>query len=125
MDDATLRSTGVDKPLQDQVVALAQLAQAAGLNGVVASPVETRAIRVACGPEFTIVTPGIRGASAGTERHDQARTLGPAEAVNAGATFIVVGRPIIAAADPAAAARNIVEELARTTGARAPGATSR
>ena len=115
MDDATLHSTGVDRPLQDQAVALAQLAQAAGLNGVVASPLETPAIRAACGPEFTIVTPGIRGASAGSETNDQARTLGPAEAVKAGATFIVVGRPIIAAADPAAAARAIVEELRPTS----------
>lgn len=110
-DEATLRSTGVDRPLLDQVLALATMARHAGLDGVVASPLETAAIRAACGPEFSIVTPGIRGASAGTDRNDQARTRGPAEAVRAGASFIVVGRPIIAAADPRAAATAIAEEL--------------
>jgi orotidine-5'-phosphate decarboxylase len=111
IDDAVLRSVGVTRPLPDQVVALAQLTQQAGLDGVVASPLETAAIRTACGPNFTIVTPGIRGASAGTDKNDQARTMGPAEAVRAGATYIVVGRPIIGAADPRAAAEAIVREL--------------
>jgi orotidine-5'-phosphate decarboxylase len=77
----------------------------------VASPQETAAIRAACGPDFAIVTPGIRGASAGTEKNDQARTMGPAEAVKAGASYLVVGRPIIAAADPRSAAQRIVEEI--------------
>jgi orotidine-5'-phosphate decarboxylase len=113
MDEATLRDTGVQRPLLDQVVTLAQMAQAAGLDGVVASPQETAAIRSACGPEFSIVTPGIRGASAGTAKNDQSRTMGPAEAIQAGANYIVVGRPIIAAADPRAAAAAIVEELGR------------
>ena len=63
------------------------------------------------GPDFAIVTPGIRGASAGQDKNDQARTMGPAEAVKAGATYIVVGRPIIAAPDPRAAAEAIVAEL--------------
>ena len=111
MDEAALHSTGVTRPLFDHVVALARMAQAAGLQGVVASPLETSAIRAACGEDFAIVTPGIRGASAGQEKNDQARTMGPAEAVNAGATYIVVGRPIIAAPDPRAAAQAIVEEL--------------
>jgi orotidine-5'-phosphate decarboxylase len=115
MDQETLKTTGVDRPVLDQVVALARMAQAAGLDGVVASPLETAAIRTACGPAFTIVTPGIRGASAGGQLHDQARTLGPAEAVTAGATYIVVGRPIIAAADPEGAAAAIVEELRATS----------
>jgi len=97
------------------VLALARMAQAAGLQGVVASPQETAAIRQACGQDFAIVTPGIRGAAAGSEKNDQARTMGPAEAVKAGATYIVVGRPIIAAPDPEAAARAIVDELAATT----------
>ena len=113
MDDASLRATGVERPLLEQVVTLARMAQAAGLQGVVASPLETAAIRSACGPEFTIVTPGIRGASAGGEQNDQARTMGPAEAVRAGASFIVVGRPIIAAPRPRAAAEAIVEEIAQ------------
>jgi orotidine-5'-phosphate decarboxylase len=87
------------------------LTQLAGLQGVVASAQETPGIRKACGPDFQIVTPGIRGASAGTERNDQSRTMGPAEAIRAGASYIVVGRPIIAAQDPRAAAAAIVEEL--------------
>jgi len=97
------------------VVALAELTKQAGLDGVVASPLETAAIRAACGPGFVIVTPGIRGAAAGGEKDDQFRTLGPAEAVKAGATYIVVGRPIIGAQDPRAAAAAIVEELTGTT----------
>ena len=111
MDDATLRGIGVQRPLLEQVVTLARMAQDAGLDGVVASPQETAAIRSACGPDFSIVTPGIRGASAGTDRNDQSRTMGPAEAIRAGASYIVVGRPIIAAADPRAAATAIVDEL--------------
>jgi len=111
MDDATLRSVGVDRGLDEQVVALARMAKEAGLDGVVASPLETSAIREACGAGFTIVTPGIRGASAGAERNDQQRTMGPVEAVRAGASYIVVGRPIIGAADPRAAAEAIAAEL--------------
>jgi orotidine-5'-phosphate decarboxylase len=111
MDDATLGSIGVERPLLEQVVTLARMAQDAGLDGVVASPQETAAIRAACGPDFSIVTPGIRGASAGTAKNDQSRTMGPAEAIKAGASYIVVGRPIIAATDPRAAATAIVEEL--------------
>ena len=117
MDEPTLRETGVGRPLLEHVLALAGMAQSAGLQGVVASPHETAAIRRACGPAFAIVTPGIRGASAGQERNDQARTMGPAEAVAAGASYIVVGRPIIGAKDPRAAAEAIVAELA------APGST--
>jgi orotidine-5'-phosphate decarboxylase len=113
MDDATLRESGVERPLLAQVVALARMAQAAGLQGVVASPRETASIRTACGEAFTIVTPGIRGASAGTDRHDQSRTMGPKEAVQAGASYIVVGRPIVGAPDPRTAAEAIVEELNR------------
>ena len=111
MDQPTLHAIGVERPLLRQVIALATLAREAGLDGVVASAQETAAIRQACGPEFAIVTPGIRGAAAGADKHDQARTMGPAEAVRAGASYIVVGRPIIAAADPRSAAEAIVEEL--------------
>jgi orotidine-5'-phosphate decarboxylase len=78
---------------------------------VVASPQETAAIRAACGPGFQIVTPGIRGAAAGSDRNDQSRTMGPADAVRAGANYLVVGRPIIGAADPSIAAQAIVREL--------------
>ena len=112
MDAATLADAGVSRPLAEQVLALARLTHHAGLDGVVASPQETADIRRACGPDFTIVTPGIRGASAGAQKDDQARTMGPAEAVKAGASYVVVGRPIIAAPDPRAAADAIARELA-------------
>ena len=111
MDEPTLQQLGVGRGLIDHVLALAQLTKAAGLQGVVASAQETAAIRRACGPEFTIVTPGIRGAAAGAEKNDQSRTMGPGEAVRAGASYIVVGRPIIAAADPVSAAAAIVNEM--------------
>ena len=113
MDESGLRDSGVQRSVHDQVVALAKMAQAAGLDGVVSSPQETASIRQASGSQFTIVTPGIRGASAGAERHDQMRTMGPAEAIRAGASYIVVGRPIIAASDPLAAAKAIADELGR------------
>jgi len=112
LDEPALRAIGVERPVLDQVIALARLTQQAGLQGVVASAQETPAIRQACGPQFQIVTPGIRGASAGTERDDQSRTMGPADAIRAGASYIVVGRPIIAAQDPRAAAAAIADELA-------------
>jgi orotidine-5'-phosphate decarboxylase len=111
MDEPTLHDVGVQRPLPDQVISLARLARNAGLQGVVASPLETAAIRAACGPGFLIVTPGIRGASAGSEKNDQHRTLGPAEALAAGADYLVVGRPIIGAADPRRAAEQIAEEI--------------
>ena len=111
MDEAHLRAIGVTRPVAEHVVALAQMTKQAGMDGVVASAQETPAIRAACGPDFTIVTPGIRGASAGQELNDQSRTMGPGEAVRAGASYIVVGRPIIAAADPRAAAEAIAAEL--------------
>ena len=111
MDQEALQSIGVQRPVFDQVIALARMTQQAGLQGVVASAQETPEIRKACGPDFQIVTPGIRGASAGSERNDQSRTMGPADAIRAGASYIVVGRPIIAAQDPRAAAEAIVEEL--------------
>jgi orotidine-5'-phosphate decarboxylase len=111
MNDAALAEVGSARPVMDQVVHLARLAQAAGLDGVVASPQEIAAIRAACGPDFAIVTPGIRpAAQAGTD--DQARTLTPAEAVKAGATYLVIGRPITGAADPRAAAEAIANETA-------------
>jgi orotidine-5'-phosphate decarboxylase len=113
MDAETLREIGVTRPMQDQVMALARMTQAAGLDGVVASPHETSAIRAACGGDFVIVTPGIRGASAGSEQNDQSRTMGPGEAVRAGASYIVVGRPIIAATDPRQAAESIAAEMTR------------
>jgi len=112
INEQALRAIGIERPVLQQVIALARLTQQAGLQGVVASAQETPAIREACGPQFQIVTPGIRGASAGSERNDQSRTMGPAEAIRAGASYIVVGRPIISAPDPRAAAAAIADELA-------------
>lgn len=111
MDEDTLRATGVERPILDQVVALARMTQDAGLDGVVASPWEIQAIRAACGADFAIVTPGIRRAGTGGDRDDQHRTMGAADAIRAGASYLVVGRPIIAAADPRAAAEAIVNEI--------------
>jgi len=107
MNQPTLREVGVVIDLMDQVLRLAELTKEAGLDGVVASPQETRAIRSRCGAGFTIVTPGIRGGSAGDAKNDQERTMTPGDAIAAGASYLVVGRPIIAAADPLAAARAI------------------
>lgn len=117
MDADTLRQVGVSRTLMEQVVTLADMARTAGLDGVVASPLETAAIRTRCGPDFLVVTPGIRGAAAGNEKNDQNRTMGPAEAVRAGSSYIVVGRPIIVASDPRAAAEAIGRELAAETSA--------
>lgn len=112
-DDDTLGSIGVGRPLLAQVEALAALAERAGLDGVVASPLEVARLRQICGADFTLVTPGIRSGSApgAARRDDQARTLSAPDAVAAGASFIVVGRPIIAAADPRAAALAIAASL--------------
>jgi orotidine-5'-phosphate decarboxylase len=111
MNQASLRETGVVIDLMDQVLRLAELAREAGLDGVVASPRETAAIRSRFGAGFTIVTPGIRGGAAASSKDDQERTMSPEQAVAAGASYLVVGRPIIAAADPAAAARQIGSAL--------------
>jgi orotidine-5'-phosphate decarboxylase len=107
----SLDEIGVNDPMASQVGRLAALAQTSGLDGVVASPQEIDLIRRRCGAKFAIVTPGIRGAK--DSKGDQSRTLTAAEALAAGATYLVVGRPIIAAKDPRAAAERIAAECAR------------
>ncbi|HEX5213948.1 MAG TPA: orotidine-5'-phosphate decarboxylase [Vicinamibacterales bacterium] len=111
MDAPTLRSIGVESTPMEQVVRLARMVKTAGLDGVVASPLETEAIRDACGPDFLIVTPGIRGGAAGTGLDDQSRTSTPAGAIAAGSSYLVIGRPITAALDPREAAIKIGEEI--------------
>jgi len=111
LDAAGLRSTGVDRSPLDQAVHLARMTQAAGLDGVVASPQETAAIRDACGAGFLIVTPGIRGGGAAASADDQQRTLTPAGAIQAGSSYLVIGRPITGAPDPRAAAQKIAAEI--------------
>lgn len=105
--DQTVLSDEMRVPgtVADQVVHLARLAQQAGLDGVVSSPHEIELIREACGPSFLIVTPGVR--PAGADIGDQKRVMTPSEAVAKGADYLVIGRPIIKADDPAAAARMI------------------
>jgi orotidine-5'-phosphate decarboxylase len=139
MDQQTLGEVGLRDAMDDQVARLAVLARESGMDGVVASPREIGIIRRLCGRDFTIVTPGIRGGAAsapgvpkdgprgvkvrdgalrvkvregapGVKEDDQSRTLTAAEALAAGASYIVVGRPIIAAADPRAVAERIAAE---------------
>lgn len=107
--EETLRGVGIDYTVPEMVVRLAKLAKSAGVDGVVASPQEVRLIREACGPDFLIVTPGVRPAFASTD--DQKRIMTPADAVAEGADYLVIGRPISAAVDPAAAAEMIVDEI--------------
>jgi orotidine-5'-phosphate decarboxylase len=116
LDQARLEEVGVSARVDQQVERLARLARAAGLDGVVASAHEIAGIRRHCGPDFVIVTPGIR--AAGQAKGDQSRTMSAAEALDAGANYIVVGRPIIAADDPHAAALKIAAESRRQHNAR-------
>ncbi|MDJ0684273.1 MAG: orotidine-5'-phosphate decarboxylase [Alphaproteobacteria bacterium] len=110
LDDEDLSAVGQAGPTADQAVRLAELAQQSGMDGVVCSPHEITRIRAACGPDFRLITPGVR--PAGADRGDQKRIMTPVEAVQAGADWLVIGRPITQAADPASAARAIAEELA-------------
>ncbi len=107
--EATLRQVGIEHSVQDMVVRLARLAKDSGMDGVVASPLEIELIRKACGPDFLIVTPGVRPSFAAAD--DQKRIMTPADAVSAGADYLVIGRPIAKAADPAAAAQLIAAEI--------------
>ena len=109
LDDSDLEKTGVRGRVVDQVLRLAALAIADGCHGVVASAREASELRNELGDDFLIVTPGVRPAGSG--RGDQVRVVTPAEAISAGATHIVVGRPITAAADPASEAKAILAQL--------------
>jgi orotidine-5'-phosphate decarboxylase len=110
LDAAGLEAIGLEGSPRDAAVRLAVLARESGLDGVVCSPGEIAAIRSACGEDFFLVVPGVRpgGAASG----DQKRFATPGDAVRAGADLLVVGRPITGASDPAAAARDVVAEIA-------------
>ena len=103
------KEIGIKKRLEEQVVHLAKLAKAAGLDGVVASPREIKEIRKACGENFVILTPGIR--PAGKSSDDQKRIMTPREAIKLGADFLVIGRPIRNAFNPVEAAKEILKEM--------------
>jgi orotidine-5'-phosphate decarboxylase len=109
LDDADLAAVGQQGPAEAQVLRLATLAERCGLDGVVCGPREIAALRRALPAGFKLVVPGVRPAWAAAG--DQKRTMTPAEALSAGADYLVVGRPITGDGDPAAAARRIVEEL--------------
>lgn len=109
MDQDDLDMVGVRAPLHEQVLRLADLAQSSGLDGVVCSPYEIDMIKRQCGHDFKLVVPGIR--PAGSEKGDQKRILSPKEAVDKGADYIVIGRPITDAPDPAKAAQEILASL--------------
>lgn len=107
--EETLRGVGIERPVTEMVPRLAKLAKLAGFDGVVASPKEAELIRNACGEDFQIVTPGVRPSFAALD--DQKRVATPADAIAAGATALVIGRPISAAENPLAAAGKILAEI--------------
>lgn len=108
-----LHAVGITLPLEEEVLQLAVLAQQAGLDGVVASPLEIRPLRETCGEDMMIVTPGVRPSQG--LHHDQARVMTPAEAIEAGADYLVIGRPIRDAADPLKATQEILQEIRSAT----------
>ncbi len=110
LGDDDLTEVGMAGPADDQALRLAVLAKESGLDGVVCSPREAARIRAECGPNFTLVTPGVRPEWAAA--NDQKRVMTPEEAIAAGSDYLVVGRPITGADDPAAAARRIATALA-------------
>jgi len=116
MDAAALAEIGIADSPAARALALARLAKESGLDGVVASAHEVRAIRAACGPKFLIVVPGVRPANSST--NDQARVATPAEAIQSGADYLVVGRPITSASNPREAALSIAREIASAASSR-------
>ncbi|MGQ9508561.1 MAG: orotidine-5'-phosphate decarboxylase [Thermodesulfobacteriota bacterium] len=109
MDEEGLKEIGIRGPLLEEVGRLALLSQKAGVDGVVASPQEIKMIRQQCGENFLIVTPGIRHPF--DRKNDQKRTLTPKEAIQAGADYLVIGRPIREAKDPIEAIQKIIEDI--------------
>ncbi len=109
LDQSDLEKVGVRDSVREEVLRLTELALANGCQGIVTSAREARAVRMELGDDFAIVTPGVR--PAGADHGDQARVVTPAEAIAAGANYIVVGRPITEAADPAAEARSILGQM--------------
>ncbi|WP_299593828.1 orotidine-5'-phosphate decarboxylase [uncultured Microbulbifer sp.] len=104
-----LAPVGVNRPLKEQVIALAELAKKSGLDGVVCSAQEAEALKSACGSDFALVTPGIR--PAGTDAGDQRRIVTPVDALHNGSDYLVIGRPVTGAKDPAAALKAIVADI--------------
>jgi len=112
IDSSDMKELGISREIDDEVVTLAKMAESAGLEGVVASPLEIELVRKATRKDFTVVTPGIR--PLGKEKplsDDQKRVMTPGEALLRGADYIVVGRPIIEASDPVAAVKQILQEM--------------
>ena len=109
LDDEDMPGLGISGAVADQVTRLAELAHGAGADGIVCAPHEAAAMRGAFGPDFTLVTPGVR--PAGSDSGDQKRVMTPREALEAGADYLVIGRPLTGADDPAAALRSIAEEI--------------
>lgn len=110
LDRGALERVGVRRSVEEQVVGLALLARDCGLGGVVASPMEVSAIKAACGPDFKVITPGVRPAWSVAD--DQRRFTTPAQAVALGSDYLVIGRPITGAEDPPAALQRVREEIA-------------
>ncbi|WP_439528113.1 orotidine-5'-phosphate decarboxylase [Pannonibacter sp.] len=110
MDEADVAAAGYGKPVRDLVTSRAADARAAGMGGLVCSPLEAPLVRPLVGEELVIVTPGVR--PAGSDHGDQKRVMTPADAIRAGSDYLVIGRPISRAADPRRAAEAIVEEIA-------------
>lgn len=109
LDEQAIAKIGYQKGLESRVRQMALLTQEAGLDGIVCSAREVRLVREACGPDFILMVPGIRPAGADTQ--DQKRSMTPQDALNAGATHLVIGRPITQADNPAAAAEEILKSL--------------
>ncbi len=109
MDSDQVGAVGIERSPSRQVDLLARMSLAAGIHGFVCSPQEVAAVRALAGPEGVLVTPGIR--PAGSEAGDQRRIATPAESLRQGASYLVVGRPITKAADPAAAAEAVLREM--------------